>query len=142
MDLKNYIEWIGNFHFVFLHFPIALIIMTGFAELFFAYTGKVFYSHAARFMLIAAAIFAIPTALSGLALGWDATETSDLYWHRILGIFTALFALFTLFLREKGFKRSYKLALLILFISVNITASIGGEMTFGEGFLNPPFMKS
>lgn len=135
------LEWIGNFHFVFLHFPIALIIMTAFAELFFAYTGKAFYSNAARFMLIAATLFALPTALFGYALSIHTTLTADLYWHRLFGFFTAFFAIITLLLREKQYRRSYQFALLILFLSINITASLGGDMTFGEDALTPPFLK-
>lgn len=33
---ESWMQWIGSFHFIFLHFPLALIAMTAISELLFA----------------------------------------------------------------------------------------------------------
>jgi uncharacterized membrane protein len=141
------IRWLGNFHPIFLHFPIALIIMTVIAELLFFWSGNTLFDQAARFMIIAAAISAIPTALFGFAFGYDANYEGILaniyWWHRFFGVFTTLLTIVTAILRELHSRKqwdtmkAYYLCLAIIFISVNLTGFLGGEMTFGPGHLWP-----
>lgn len=140
---QSWVEWIGSFHLIFLHFPIALIAMTGIAELLFVWRQRPIYDSASRFMIIAAAALAIPTALLGLTYSYTATYNGLLAdfirWHMWLGIATGIVAIFVAFFRLKwGIGRLYYLCLFFLFILVNATGYLGGGMTFGPYHMYPP----
>jgi uncharacterized membrane protein len=139
---NQWMSWLGSFHFLILHFPIALIVMTVAAELLWFLFKNPVFDHAARFMILAAAIFAVPTALLGLSLGYGnhyEGELLNLYtWHRAFGLATAALAVVTAILRE-GYTRhvfysltGYYIALAVLFVLVSLTGTFGGEMTFGK----------
>lgn len=140
----SWAQWIGSFHFTFLHFPIALIVMTAISELLFALKRKLIYDFAARFMLISAAIFAVPTAIFGLVYSYTASYEglfATFVWrHMWLGIATAVIAIIVAVLRERyGVSLLYYACLVILFLSVNITGFLGGGMTFGPYNMLPPY---
>lgn len=140
---QNWSQWIGGFHFIFLHFPIALITMATVSELFFVWNPKPLFDQAARFMLIAAAILAIPTVISGLiysyAASYEGLMSILIEWHMWLGIATAALAIVVAFIRErKGKIVSYYISLFLLFLLVNITGFLGGEMTLGPYHMLPP----
>lgn len=138
---EKFIKWIGNFHPIAIHFPIALIIMSAFAEFLFILYPYPIFSHSSRFMIVAAAITAPLAALLGLAYGYDANYSgvlSDIFWwHRFLGISTAILAFITALINELNVRKIienslwYRIALFISVILVTITGFLGGEMTFG-----------
>lgn len=140
----SFLGWlaaIGRLHLLFLHFPIALIIMTVVAEWLWIWFANPVFNHAARFMIVAAAAFAIPTALLGLAFGYSQNYEGialDLYaWHRYFGFLTAGLAVIAAILRERHVKEystslaSYYICLFFLFLSVSLTGALGGSLTFG-----------
>ena len=132
---------IGRFHLLFLHFPIALTVMTVLAELLWIWFANPLFTHAARFMILAAAVFALPTALLGWALGsgqhFEGVELDLFVWHRYFGFMTAGLAIFAAILRERCVHEKaasaigYYLCLLLLFISVSLTGAFGGSLAFG-----------
>ncbi len=138
---KKFIKWIGNFHPISIHFPIALIVMTGLSELLFLWFPAPIFSNASRFMISAAAIAAIPAVLLGLAYGYEASYTDVLssifWWHRFSGISTAILAVTSAVLKELHVRKRvnkigyYYTALIISILFVTITGYLGGEMTFG-----------
>lgn len=145
-DYEKWIKWIGNFHPIALHFPIALIIMTVIAELLGMKSRSPIFIQAARFMIIAAAITALPTALLGLAYGYEVSydETLSLifWWHRFLGLSTAILAFVTVCFKELQLRKkigvtAYAISLSLLAILVTATGYLGGEMTFGLFHLFP-----
>lgn len=140
----SFLGWlaaIGRLHLLFLHFPIALIIMTVVAEWLWIWFANPVFNHAARFMIVAAAAFAIPTTLLGLAFGYSQNYEGialDLYaWHRYFGFLTAGLAVIAAILRERHVKEystslaSYYICLFFLFLSVSLTGALGGSLTFG-----------
>lgn len=137
----NFLSAFGRFHLLFLHFPIALIVMTVVAEWLWIWFGNPLFSQAARFMIFAAAIFAPITALLGLAFGYGRNYEGlslDLFvWHRYFGLLTAGLAILTATLRERYARelssslRSYHVSLFFLFLSVSLTGAFGGSLTFG-----------
>lgn len=138
------IQWVGNFHPILLHFPIALIVMTAISESFFFWYRTSLFDQASRFMLMTAAITAIPTVLTGLAYGYntqyEGIMATYFWWHRLIGIFIMLLTIITAMLRELPLKKAaYYLCLFILFICVNVTGFLGGSLTFGIGHLWPSF---
>lgn len=136
-------QWVGTFHLIFLHFPIALINMVAISELLFALFKKPMFEISSRFMLIAAAIIAPPTALLGLIYSYSATYSglmeTFLWWHMWFGISTAFFTIAVTFIREHfGISRLYYIGLALLFLMINITGFFGGGMTFGPYHMHPP----
>ena len=145
-DYEKWIKWLGNFHPIAIHFPIALIIMTAIAELIGIKSRSPIFKQAARFMIIAAATVAVPTALLGLAYGYDVNyeEVQSLlfWWHRFLGLSTAVLAIITacfkeLHVRKKIGVAAYAISLAFLVVLVTATGYLGGEMTFGLFHLFP-----
>ena len=61
-------DWFANYHYIFVHFPIALIIMAGIAELIMKLQKKPNLDATVKFLLISAALFTVPTVISGLSL--------------------------------------------------------------------------
>lgn len=140
---SSFIRWVGNFHPVILHFPIALLLTGGFAELLFSWSSRDIFDHSARFMILIAAITAVPTVLFGLALGYSLEypgvfdEMIDS--HRISGITTALLLIVAAYLREYYYRGMlYYIFLVASIISVSVTGYLGGLMSFGEFSLLPP----
>jgi hypothetical protein len=144
---KNWTQWFGGLHLILLHFPIALITMTAFAELLFRWYRRPVFDAAARFMLISAAILIIPTAIFGWILSYstpfEGLLGDMLQLHMWFGILTAGFAIVVAFIREyKGRGGLYYASLLLLFLLVTITGSLGSGMTFGPYHMLPPVYNS
>lgn len=139
----SWMQWFGSFHFIFLHFPIALITMGAVSELLYSWYQKPIFDQSSRFMLIAAAVLAVPTAVLGLTYSYTAAYHGLLAYfmeaHMWLGISTAVLAIIVVYLREsQGRNALYYSSLLLLFLLVNVTAFLGGGMTFGPYQLYPP----
>ncbi|MBX7066596.1 MAG: hypothetical protein K1X28_05145 [Parachlamydiales bacterium] len=133
---ESWIQWLGGFHLLLLHFPIALIWFTGFSDLMYRWMKNPIYSAMSRITLIAAAILTIPTAIFGLMLKFTSTfEGADealIFYHLIAGIITMGLALIVVWIREStGFSKIYGIAFILLLISVSITGYLGGSVSFG-----------
>lgn len=132
---------LGRVHFLILHFPIAMIIITVVAEWLWIWYQNPIFSHAARFMIIVAALTAPITALFGLALAYGQSYQGlalDLFvWHRYFGILTAGLAIIAAVLRERYIREkttsliSYYTCLFFLFLCVNLAGTFGGTLAFG-----------
>lgn len=133
---SNFINWIGSFHPILLHFPIALVTMTGVAECFARLRDKQSYDDAARFMINAAAIFVIPTIICGWALSYGMDYSGDLqntfWWHRFFGITTGVLLITTAYFRRRSANTTYLLLLTATILSVATTGYLGGTLTFGS----------
>lgn len=140
-SVDSWINKIGRLHLLFLHFPIALIVMTVLAELLWLVYANHLFDHAARFMLLAAAVFAPVTALLGLALSYhvpyDGISQELFEWHRYFGILTTGLVIIAAILRELYIRRLaesltvYYICLFFLFICINLTGTFGGVLAFG-----------
>jgi uncharacterized membrane protein len=140
---QSFAQWLGGFHFIILHFPIALINMTAFAEVLYSRYKKPIYDYSATFMIVTAAILALPTAIFGNIYSttgvYEGLLADFLQWHMIFGISTAILAIFVAYLKiQKEQSRLYYASLLLLFLIVNITGMLGGGMTFGPYHMLPP----
>lgn len=139
----NYLYWVGIIHPMIIHFPIALIFVAALAEILYLLTKKNIYSCAGEFAIVCAAIAIVPTVLTGLAFAYSADYTGKtavfLWWHQYLGLFTALMTLAAAYIRECDWKEGqsrglYYLFLGISFMTVSLTAFLGGEMAWGYPF--------
>lgn len=140
---ESFAEWIGGFHFIILHFPIALINMAAIAEFLYFWTKKSIFDLSATFMLITAAILIVPTALFGYIYSTTAVYhgllADFLWWHMWFGISTAILTIVTAYLKvKKGTIPLYYILLFVVFFLVNITSMLGGAMTHGPKHMLPP----
>jgi len=146
----GFIGYVGRFHPLVVHFPIALIIFAGLAELLFMASGKEYLSLCSRLMLNFSAGFAVFSVLLGFA---DATDVpiqanlrSTFEVHRFMGITTAVLALLAALLARRvandgsvWLVRLYRLVLLLAMLSVGVTGHFGGTLVFGPGYLSFPW---
>jgi mono/diheme cytochrome c family protein len=90
---KHFLDWLGNFHVVVVHFPIALLLAAAAGELWFTWRRVREPSPAVRFCVLLGAGSAIVTAVLGwlhAASGYGASSPSILVWHRWVGTAVAV----------------------------------------------------
>lgn len=138
----KWIQWIGQSHLIFLHFPIALIIMVAISDVFFYWKRKDIFNHASLFMLYATVFWTIPTVLSGLALGYGVPYNGLLLdffqWHRALGIILPFATVLALVFREFNYLNAYIAGMVCLVVLVTIIGILGGGLAFGPDSFIPP----
>jgi uncharacterized membrane protein/mono/diheme cytochrome c family protein len=86
---RHLLRWIGLFHPVSTHFPVALMFVAVFAEGLAWWTKRESWAHTVRFLVVIAALGAI----GAVGLGWLNAYFSSynkapgalLWWHRWLG---------------------------------------------------------
>jgi mono/diheme cytochrome c family protein/uncharacterized membrane protein len=97
------IGWLGKFHLLMLHFPIALFLAAAMAEAYSVLKGSPRFSDSVRFCLWLAALFAIPTAVFGwlfAAAGNGVGSPQILMVHRWLGTTAAVWLVLTAVIAE------------------------------------------
>ncbi|HEY2148612.1 MAG TPA: DUF2231 domain-containing protein [Pirellulales bacterium] len=136
------LTWLGKFHLLFIHFPIALVLAAAAGELLSLWLRIPTLTSAARYCLSLAAIAAVPTA----ALGWlfAATSFSEsasplLTAHRWLGTTAAVLLVITAVSANRSVRRGaepWRLRLLLLLAALitALTAHLGGLMAHGPDF--------
>ncbi len=137
--LAGWLGWSGKLHPVILHFPIALIICVMICEVLNIFFPSQLFPHAARFMIVAAALTAVPTAFTGLQYARFHEDVSTAYllgWHQWMGLSTAAMAIICAVTNYfPNCRRGYLVGLFLLTVFVSVTAYIGGEITFGPNHL-------
>jgi len=129
-------NWFASYHYVFVHFPIALIIMAGIAELMMAIRKEIALDKTVIFLLGYTAVFILFTIATGLTLedvvAVGEQNHDNLEWHETFAYITLFLVFATLILRVwKGKNVLYLTFLILLVSSVTITAHFGGVMAFG-----------
>lgn len=138
------LHWIGVFHLIFLHFPIALILSAVFADFLYLCCKKQVFFDASRLMILFAAISVVPTVITGIAysaqMHYQGIMVIYFWLHFALGIWIALFSITATILRELHINKKistlsgYYACMVILFFSVIATGFFGGEMSFGPNY--------
>jgi mono/diheme cytochrome c family protein len=138
------LRWLGKFHLLLLHFPIALLLAAGVAELWSVWTPSPSPSGVVRFCLCLGAAAVVPT----VALGWlyalgghGAGLPRLLALHRWLGTATGLWMIATVLFSEWDARRgvrSWRVRLMLFagVLLVVLTAHFGGVLVHGEDFFN------
>lgn len=143
--MDHLINWLGEFHVMIVHFPIALILAAVLAEFLGIITKRAFYLEAARFIVVIAALSAIPTVLLGLAAEHGSAfqgEYADIIeTHEDLGITTMILTIVAAVMSEPARRRDnallqklYRVALLAATVVVTLTGHFGGELVHGIGY--------
>lgn len=133
LELPVFVEWIGRWHPLILHFPIVLLLLVAVAGIF----GK----KVPHLLLTVATISALLTAITGFFLGKvDGPKGDLLLWHQWMATGVTLIAVFWYWL-ETFFKAPIfiiKSIQLVLIILIGLTGHYGGMITHGEDFLALP----
>lgn len=136
------LAWLGRFHPVIIHFPIALLIAAALAEGVHAVKDWPRLRTGVYFMVYLGAASAIFAA----ALGWlnaaygsqPESMAQTLSLHRWLGTATAVWAVALAWhawgLDYGGSNRAFRINLMIAAILVSATGHFGGTLVFGEGY--------
>jgi len=139
---KKAVRWVGRFHPVSTHFPVALMYVAVLAEMLGWWTRRESWLATVRFLIVLAALGGITTA----GLGWvNASFTSYvgqsaavLVWHRWLGTFTAVWmtacaGLSVISECEEGSaaRRRFRGALLVGALLVGVSGFLGSALIFG-----------
>jgi mono/diheme cytochrome c family protein/uncharacterized membrane protein len=136
------IRWLGRFHLLLIHFPIALVLAAGFGEARSVWRRDPIPSESVRFCLWLGALAAIPTAGLGWlhAADWNGLGPSQLLTaHRWLGTTAAVWLVITAVYVERdarGGVRSRAAWLLMTsgILVTALTAHFGGLLGRGGDF--------
>jgi uncharacterized membrane protein/mono/diheme cytochrome c family protein len=136
------IRWLGKFHLLLLHLPIALVLTAGAAELWSIWQRDSRPSEVVRFCLWLGVLAAIPTATFGwifAAAGNGAESPQLLLAHRLLGTTAAFWFGITALASERDARRQqrskrFRLLLIAGILITAITAHLGGLLVHGEQF--------
>ncbi len=143
-SVLSFLRWLGVFHPVTVHFPVALLIAAAIAELIGLARRRRWFFDAARFCIWGATIGALIAApLGWLNAGWDlAHDDQVLAGHRWLGSLLLFWLLALTALTEKVHRGELKHGItiywLLLFggaLLVGITGHLGGMLVFGADYL-------
>lgn len=138
-------EWLGRFHVLIVHFPIALYILAFVAEVCGMYSSSGAWRQIAGFNLFFATLSALCAAVFGwlLAQGWTGSPSllETLERHRWLGISFTVLSVVSLGLwyiqgrRKVPFLRTaYMIVLFIGVILVGLTGHFGGTLVYGADY--------
>jgi uncharacterized membrane protein len=132
-------SWLGRFHPVVVHFPIALLISAAIGETLFARTRNAFFSDAVRFCIwigVAGALVAAP-------LGWifAGFRLVDDEWvltaHRWAGTTTFIATLTLFWVSERTYRAvsrtrtALRYSLGVVACLVSLTGFLGGSLLYG-----------
>ena len=143
LHVPAWLQVVGRMHTMFLHFPIVMLALCIFWELFSGYK-KSYVAVKAEIgeeLLLAAAITSVITALMGLFLSREDGYTPDLLvLHKWGGVFISFLSLVWYVFRVKV--RQIKPALLTTALAamvvIVVTGHLGANITHGQDFLFAP----
>lgn len=136
--MERLLIWFGRNHAATTHFPIALLLLAALMRLAQRSSWKDAAWRAESFCLA----FGAPLAVITAGLGWlnaaNSGAAGDLLWrHRWVGVGVVVTAMLLLLLRRKfGKTRIYGALLILLALAVAIVGHQGGEMVFGDSYLD------
>lgn len=129
----------GDFHLILLHFPIVWITTAFICDLIYLFNRNPVIAKISDWLVIAAALIAIPTVLTGLILSdWKIDSVALLYhrnWASATLTYTIIHAFFRFYalIKDRAYPSSIILSLINLTL-IDLTADYGGFVAFGVGF--------
>jgi uncharacterized membrane protein len=141
---KSIFGFLGPFHLVVLHFPIALLIAAAITEFWGAVNGSRALTPAVRFCVLLGAASAVVTASLGwihAANGHGAGATQLLGLHRWIGTAAATWAVGTVLVSEWDERRGvrslwFRVWLFVGAFLIAVEGHVGGMLVHGEDFLS------
>ncbi len=143
IHLPSWVQVIGRMHPLLLHFPIVLLVLCAFWEIF-AVTKRSPSSEQTAVgdgLLVLTAFTAVTSALMGLLLSKESGYVPEsLVWHKWGGVFISLLSLGWFAFRQQVRKQKLIMSFTAItgLMLVIITGHLGGDITHGEDFLLAP----
>jgi len=134
----NFSEFFGRLHPLVVHLPIGFLLIAVLLEWFKGKDASKGKNRAIVFILFLGAISAIIAAVFGWLLANDGYDENTLFWHKWLGISTAVFAIIAWWTKRKKEKKIYKLSIWSIAILLLVTGHFGGSLTHGSDYLLQP----
>lgn len=139
---KRAIRWIGKWHPVSTHFPVALMFVAAFAEGLAWWTRRASWLETVRLLIVLAAFGALVAAGLGWVNAWFTSYVGKavviLQWHQWLGTFTAIWATICAALSFAGpctegsrQRQRFRGALLVGTALVGISGFLGSALIYG-----------
>ena len=135
--LERTSDWLGRWHTLVVHFPIALLLVALLLEVWAMIRRKEVVASATRVLIAFGALGAVAAAgLGWLAMGFDITQDDFIHRsHRIVGTAIPLLALTTWWARERFAaaesrrgRTGYRVLLLLTGGAVAANGFLGGSM--------------
>jgi uncharacterized membrane protein len=141
---KDILRWLGPFHLVAVHFPIALLIAAALAEFWSAQHGIRIPTPEVRFCVLLGAASAVVAASLGwihAANGHGVGALHILGLHRWIGTAVAAWAVGTAFFSEREERRGvrsqwFRAWLFVGALLVAVEGHFGGMLVHGDDFLS------
>jgi uncharacterized membrane protein len=139
---RRALSWLGKFHLLVLHFPIALMIAALTGEFWSWWKGTRIPAPEVRYCLALAATSAVSTMVLGWCFALGKSNTTGLLsLHRWLGTLAAGFAIALVVSSEVDVRRGLRnrttqVLLLVGVLLVSLTAHFGGLMVHGSDFFD------
>ena len=138
-------SFIGEFHPLLVHFPIALVLAAAAAELLAIAAPRQVWRSVAVANICAGAFIGVATAITGWLFASSPLidVTTSLEWHRWLGMAGTAGAIGAALLSSRLHVSSrrwafvYRVTLFVTALLVAVTAHLGGMLVWGAGFLRP-----
>lgn len=144
--LLRAIRFLGKFHPLAVHFPIALILAAALAELLAMWGKLPIFAGSARYLTLLGGISAVVTAALGWAAGafahYPGALEATLVWHRWLGTATGVTAIVAAicsewYRRDIGnvvFRRAYRAGLFAAAALAGMAGHFGAMLIYGWGY--------
>jgi hypothetical protein len=141
--LPRSLGWLGRFHVVVVHFPIAFLMAAAMAEAWQTWRGGADLTGSIRFAVLLGTAGALAAAILGWMRGsfsgYSADDTALLSLHRWLGTGAAVFAIVAavcLEWRGRGapWRVPYRAALFAGTLLVGLAGHFGGLIVHGQDF--------
>ena len=142
-DPPDFALFLGRFHTILVHFPIALILIAALLE---ALVRSPRFAHlfaTIPVLLLTGAVGAVVAVLAGLFLEMSGGYDEDtLFWHKRLGIGVAVVAFLAYGLKTRvrpgasaRMRKTYVGVLVVLVVMITVGSHFGGSLTHGSGYL-------
>ncbi len=141
--LSRVIRFLGKFHPVAVHFPIALILAAAVAELLAMRWRLPMFTGSARYLTLLGGLSAVGTAALGWAAGafshYPGELATTLVWHRWLGTATGIMAILAAVLSEWQWRdksvsirrNAYRISLFAAAALAGIAGHFGAMLIYG-----------
>ncbi len=138
--LPSWIQVIGRMHPLFLHFPIAIVLLVVVFYFMRPWLKTTVDHEGLKAMLLLSAWATSLTILMGLFLSREPGYSGEvLFWHKWLGVAVGFLMSGCYYYERAGFPTlGFKISSVVLVVLLVFTGHFGAELTHGEDFLFAP----